>query len=160
MSKDIRIVVGIVIVALLFGSIPVFVPLVFGIGLQAGAWTNQAIHSAFFLFFTKLYGLGLIVSISGLGLSIYFRKRNPRKFRLTLISFVILLVGTTLSAVISAWVEINYVQAGIPAQQTAVAYSAVTCVSALTNISVWVMIFVATFSKKLNPIDEVVSTDS
>ncbi len=153
MSKDTKFVIGIVILALPFGSIPAIVPLVFGIGVQSGAWSNQAIHSIVFLMLTRLSGLLLSVSIIGLALSLYLRKRNPKKFRLTSIAFAIILAGTILTAILSAWIDVNYVQAGVPASQTAMVYSSVTCISALVNVTSWIMLLIAIFSQKLNPAD-------
>jgi len=155
MSKDTKVVISIVVLSLLFGSIPAIVPLVFGIGVQSGAWSDQAIHSMVFLMLTRPSWLLMSVSIIGLVLSLYFRKRNPKKFQLTSIAFSIILVGTILTAILSAWIDVNYVQAGVPASQTVLVYSSVTCISALVNVTSWIMLLIAIFSQKLNPADSI-----
>ena len=160
MSRDTKVIVGVLIVALLCSSIPIITPLAFGIGVQSGAWSDQLIHSVVFLVFTKLSALYLMVSITGFGLSQYFRNRNPRKFRLTSICFAILFLGTTLTSMLSAWVQVYYVQAEAPTTQIGMAYASVNCVSAFTNIIVWTIILIIIFSKKINPMDEVVSTQN
>jgi len=160
MSRDTKVVVGIVIVALFVGSIPAITPLVFGFGVQSGAWSSEAIYTATFRFFIELSGLHISVSIIGIGLSLYFRQRNLRKFRFTSIAFAILLVGTILSAAFSAWLNVNYIQAGVPVSESVAAYSAFSCAAALANIVFWAMLFVVTFGKKLDAIDEIVSGQS
>jgi hypothetical protein len=155
MSRDTKVVFAIVVVALLVGSIPVITPLVFGFGVQSGVWSNEAIYSIVFLTITKLSWVYISASIIGFGLSRYFYSRNPRKFRVTSTLFLLLFLGTILSAIASGWITLNTIQDVTSSTKTTLAYSAYGCVSALTNITVWTMLLVVIFSKKLNVADEV-----
>jgi hypothetical protein len=160
MSRETKVVLALVIAALLCGSVPVVTPLVFGYGVQSGAWTNDAIYSIVFLTITKLSWVYIAASIIGFGLSRYFYNRNPRKFRVTSILFLLLFIGTILSAMASGWITLNNIRNVTSTTETTLAYSMYGCVSALTNVTVWTMLLVVIFSKKLNVADEVAPTQN
>jgi hypothetical protein len=154
MSKNTVFVIGVVVIALLFSSVPVLVPFLFGMGNQSGAispeTTHQLLNSVLFIGITKISGLSLFVSIVGLALSIYFQRSNPKKFRLTSIAFGLFLIGVIISGFLSAWIDIGSVQAGAAQSQTAMGYSAITCISSLFQIAAWVLLFIVIFSPKNN----------
>ena len=154
MSKNTKVVIGIVVLALLCSSIPVMTPLLFGIGNQSGAIprqsTSQLLNSVLFIGVTKLSSGNLLTSIIGLAFSIYFRPINPKKFRLTTIAFGLVLISTIVQGLLSGWVEVNLLQAGAPQAQTAMGYSITACISSLLHIASWVLLFVVLFGQKFN----------
>jgi len=154
MSKNTAFVVVVVVIALLCSSVPVIVPLLFGMGNQSGAispeTTRQLLNSVLFIGITKISGLSLFVSIVGLALSIYFRKAHPKKFRFTSIAFSLFLLGAIISGFLSSWLNIGSMQAGAAQSQNAMGYSAITCISSLFQIAAWVLLFVVIFSPKIN----------
>jgi disulfide bond formation protein DsbB len=103
-----------------------------------------------FIGITKISGLSLFVSIVGLALSIYYRKLNPKKFRFTSIAFGLFLIGAIISGLLSAWIDIGSLQASASQSQTAMGYSAITCISSLFQIAAWVLLFIVIFSPKAN----------
>jgi hypothetical protein len=154
MSKNTVFVIAVIIIALLCSSIPVIVPLLFGIGNQSGAisseTTRQFLNSVLFIGITKVSGFSLFVSIVGLALSFFYRKSNPKKFRLTSIAFGLFLIGAIISGLLSAWVDIGSMQTGAAQSRTTMGYSAITCVSTLFQFVAWVLLFIVTFSPKAN----------
>ncbi len=154
MSKNNMFVIAVIVIALLCSSVPVIVPLLFGMGNQSGAispeTTHQLLNSVLFIGITKISGLSLFVSVVGLALSIYYRKSNPKKFRFTSIAFGLFLIGAIISGLLSAWVDIGSMQAGAAQPQTAMGYSAITCISSLFQIAAWVLLFIVIFSPKAN----------
>ena len=154
MSKNNVFVIAVIVIALLCSSVPFIVPLLFSMGNQSGAispeTTNQLLNSVLFIGVTKISGLSLFVSIVGLALSIYYRKSNPKKFRFTSIAFGLFLIGAIISGLLSAWVDIGSMQAGAAQSQTAMGYSAITCISSLFQIAAWVLLFIVMFSPKDN----------
>ena len=154
MSKNNSFVVAVVVIALLCSTIPIVVPILFGLGNQSGvispARTHQLLNSVLFLSVTKISVVSLFVSLVGLALSIYFRKSNPKKFRLISIAFTLFLIGTIFSGLLSAWVDIGLMQAGTSSSQNVLRASVLTCISSLFQIASWVVLFVVIFSPKIN----------
>ena len=154
MSKNTKFVFGIVVLALLCSSIPAIAPLLFGIGNQSGAISQQVrsqlLNSIFFRGINKISSLNLLISIAGFALSLYFRQSNPKKFRLTSIAFGLIFVGTIIAGFLSAWVDISSLQASAPQSQTAIGYSATACIFSFFQIASWILLFVVIFSQKFN----------
>lgn len=160
MSKDTKIVIGIVLLALVCSSLPFMTLLVMGRGEQnARLWDQIPGQFDGLTIFTsmtlgKLVDGALLIPLIGLALSLYYRPRNRKKFQLTSVAFALLLIGTIFLAMLSSWLEINYNQQAVSAQQRAAGYSAVNCVSALVNLISWIILLYALFSSRFNPNNE------
>ena len=156
MSKDRRIVISIVLLALFCSALPIITSVVMGSGgLNGTRWDQvpqQFDQPAIFasMPLAKFMNGALLIPIIGLALSLYYRPRNRQKFQWAAVSFVLFLVETILFAVLSSALEINYHQQGASAEQMAAGFAAVNYVSTSINLLAWSILLFAIFSPKFN----------
>ena len=93
-----------------------------------------------------------ILWVTGIILSIYFRRQNQKKFTMLLVAFTIFLLISTVSIYINALLTDELLSHNITMSQR-VAYSdALSCITTPLDIVGWVILLIAIFSRKLNPI--------
>ena len=156
MSKDNKIVIGLVLLALFCSTLPLLALVVMGNGGQNNSlWDRipqQLNQPVIFSSMTmsKLINGDLLIPIIGLALSIYYLPRNRRKFQLTSISFVLFLTVALSFAMLSTQIEISYNQQAVPLEQRASGYSILNCVTSIVNFIAWTILLFAIFSPKFN----------
>ncbi|WKZ39395.1 MAG: hypothetical protein QY328_14110 [Anaerolineales bacterium] len=96
----------------------------------------------------------LLIWIAGISLSVYFRKRNPKKFLLTLTAFLVFLLDTIANSVFSAWIITNFITSGEPSPQ--MTQMAVGFISTLGSTLAWVVLFFAIFNPKFNSVEGII----
>jgi hypothetical protein len=144
-----RFVAGAFILAALCGSTRVIVPAAHGIGVQRGIVSSEWTSSVLFWTLTELSEVHLFVSTLGLALSLYHRKRNPKRFQLTSIAFATLLVGAIATAAYGAWLTVIF-SASATFSQTAIAVFVYRCVSIASQLAAWILLFAALFSRRFD----------
>ncbi len=93
----------------------------------------------------------LLIWVIGISLSLYFHHRNPKKFYLSLVAFLIFLLNTIANSVFSAWVTTSFVATGKPfPQMTLIAAGFLSTIGSTIG---WVILFFAIFSPKFNSIE-------
>ena len=156
MKNDKKVVINIVGLALVCSALPMLTIFIMGSGGQNGMlWDQvpQGLNQAvIFVSMTlaKLTTGTLFIPIIGLGLSLYYQRQNPPKFRLMSISFALFLAGTLLFSMFTTWLEINYAQQALSAGQRTLGYSSMSCISSVVNIISWAILLFAIFSPKFN----------
>jgi len=153
MNKDTKFIVGSVLFALLFSSIPLIMLSATG-NTQSDQLSGLSNDSRVFIFMMLgrlSYSSGsLFVSVLGLALSLYYRQQNPGKFRLTLIFFSILLANTIAWPLISTWLDITYLQQGASLVQRAADYAIVNSISSIIYITSWIILWYSIFSRNFD----------
>jgi hypothetical protein len=97
----------------------------------------------------------LLIWIAGISLSVYFRKRNPKKYLLTSMAFLVFLLDTLANSVFSAWIMTNFIATGEPSPQ--MTEIAVGFLSTFSLTIAWVVLFFAIFNPKFNSVEGTVA---
>ncbi len=110
---------------------------------------NEFVTSLAITIATKIYVL--LIWIIGISLSLYFHRRNPKKFFLTSGAFLIFLLNTITDSIFAAWITTNFVVTGKPSPQ--MIQIAAGFLSTISSTIAWVILFFAIFSPKFNSIE-------
>jgi len=92
----------------------------------------------------------LVLYMAGIALSLYSRPKNPGKFLLTTISFLIFLLITLANSMLSVWIITQHAEGGFSNAQLSFGYQALGTVTELFRITAWIILFVAIFNHKYN----------
>lgn len=92
----------------------------------------------------------LILWLIGIGLSLYYWRKNPSKYLLTTISFSIHFLVGCINPLFATWMTMQLTENAISASQMSFGYQLFWCLSMPISVTASILLFIALFSPKHN----------